>query len=186
MDHRLRDHAEKGEERMDGFAPHHRFNEQFTNVAQQEPAFLNAQGPADQLAVLEDLHARFTSHRNREHARLFPIGDNLLAQLFLAQADLSENQRERLISSMTLTGTRIDTYQYEQVKAQVFELFCTTRTGLADPRLRTSVQGQHRGFRSNRTTGGRSFAILDSGNFDGQFGYWARRGHPRRRVHSRR
>ena len=23
MDHRLRDHAEKGEERMDGFAPHH-------------------------------------------------------------------------------------------------------------------------------------------------------------------
>ena len=33
--------------------------------------------------------------------RLFPIGDNLMAQLFLVQADLSENQRERLISSMT-------------------------------------------------------------------------------------
>ena len=147
-------------------------NEQFTSVAQQEPAFQNAQSPADQYAVLEDLHARFTSRRNREHARLFPIEDNLLAQLFLVQADLSENQRERLISSMTLTGTRIDTYQYEQVKAQVFELFCTTRTGLADPRLRTSVQGQHRGFRSNRTTGGRSFAILDHGDFDGQFGYW--------------
>ena len=32
-----------------------------------------------------------------------------MAQLFLVQADLSENQRERLISSMTLTGTRIDT-----------------------------------------------------------------------------
>ena len=43
---------------------------------------------------------------------------------------------------------------------------------MADPRLRTSIQGQRRGFRSNRTTGGRSFAILDSGDFDGQFGYW--------------
>ena len=74
-------------------------NEQFTNVAQQEPAFLNAQGPADQLQVL-DLRSRFTARRNCEHARLFPIGDNLLAQLFLVQSDLSENQRERLISSI--------------------------------------------------------------------------------------
>ena len=89
-------------------------NEQFTNFAQQEQAFLNAQGPADQLAVLQDLHARFTGRRNRERARLFPIGDNLLAQLFLVQADLSENQRERLISSMTLTGTRC-TYRYVPV-----------------------------------------------------------------------
>ena len=122
--------------------------------------------------MLEDLHGRFTASRNREHMRLFPIGDNLLAQLFLVQADLSENQRERLISSMTLTGTRIDTYQDEAVKAQVFELFCATRTGLADPRLRTNAHGQHRGFRNSRTTGGRSFAILDSGDYDGQFGHW--------------
>ena len=50
-------------------------NEQFTSVAQQEPAFQNAPSPADQYAVLEDLHARFTSRRNREHARLFfPLG----------------------------------------------------------------------------------------------------------------
>ena len=73
---------------------------------------------------------------------------------------------------MTLTGTRIDSYQYELVKSQVFELFCTTKTGLADPRLRNSVQGQHRGYRNSRNTGGRSFAILDSGDYDGQFGYW--------------
>ena len=104
-------------------------NEQFTNIAQQEEAFLNAQGPADQLQVLEDLHSLFTARRNREHARLFPIGDKLLAQLFLVQADLSENQRESVISSMTLTGTRIDSYQYEQVKSQVFELFCTNKNG---------------------------------------------------------
>ena len=147
-------------------------NELFTNIARQEPAFLNAQGPADQLQALEDLHSRFTARRFRDHARLFPIGDNLLAQLFLVQADLSENHRERLISSMTLTGTRIDSYQYETVKSQVFELFCTTKTGLADPRLRTSVQGQHRGYRNSRNTGGRSFTILDSGDYDGQFGYW--------------
>ena len=40
------------------------------------------------------------------------------------------------------------------------------------PRLRTSVHGQHRGFRNSRNTGGRSFAILDSGDYDGEFGYW--------------
>ena len=147
-------------------------DQQFTSIAQQEPEFLQAATPQAQHDVLEYLYSRFTARRTREHMRLFPIGDNLLAQLFLVQADLSENQRERLISSMTLTGTRIDTYQYEAVKAQVFELFCTTRTGLADPRLRTSVHGQHRGFRNSRNTGGRSFAILDSGDYDGQFGYW--------------
>ena len=147
-------------------------DQQFTSIAQQEPEFLQAATPQAQHDVLEHLYGRFTARRTREHMRLFPIGDNLLAQLFLVQADLSENQRERLISSMTLTGTRIDTYQYEAVKAQVFELFCTTRTGLADPRLRTSVHGQHRGFRNSRNTGGRSFAILDSGDYDGQFGYW--------------
>ena len=79
-------------------------------------------------------------------------------------------KRERLISSMTLTGVRIDTYQCEAVKLQVFELFCVAKTGLADPRLRTSRQGHGR-FR-NSTSGGRSFAVLDSGDYDGQFGYW--------------
>ena len=34
--------------------------------------------------------------------------------------------------------------------------------GLADPRLRTSVQGQHGRYRHSRNTGGCSFAILDS------------------------
>ena len=61
------------------------------------------------------------------------------------------------------------------VKSQVFELFCATKTGLADPRLRNSVQGQHRGYRNSRlsrNSGGHSFAILDSGDYDGQFGYW--------------
>ena len=106
-------------------------DQQLTQIAQQEPAFQNAQSRADQLQVLEDLRGRFTARREREHMRLFPIGDNLLAQLFLVQADLSESQRERLISSMILTGTRVDTYQYEAVKSQVFEIFCTTRTGLA-------------------------------------------------------
>ena len=123
-------------------------DQQFTRIAQQEPAFQNAQGPADQLQVLEDLRGRFTARREREHMRLFPIKDNLLAQLFLVQADLSESQRERLISSMTRAGTRIDTYQYEAVKSQAFELFCATRTGLADSRLRNSVHGQRRGFRN--------------------------------------
>ena len=31
---------------------------------------------------------------------------------------------------MTLTGVRINTYQYEAVKSQVFELFCATKPGL--------------------------------------------------------
>ena len=98
-------------------------DQQFTSIAQQEPEFLQAATPQAQHDVLEYLYGRFTARRTREHMRLFPIGDNLLAQLFLVQADLSENQRERLISSMTLTGTRIDTYQYEAVKAQVFAAF---------------------------------------------------------------
>ena len=60
---------------------------------------------------------------------------------------------------MTLTVVRIDTYQYEAVKFQV-NSSAPLETGLAD-----------RQYRNSRTNGGRSFAILDTADYDAQFGY---------------
>ena len=45
---------------------------------------------------------------------------------------------------MTLQGLRIDSYAAETAKSQMLELFCDTKTGIADPRLRTSAQGYRR------------------------------------------
>ena len=42
--------------------------------------------------------------RKRRHQQSFPINDNLFALMFTVQADLSEQQRERLTSHMTLRG----------------------------------------------------------------------------------
>ena len=66
---------------------------QFTVIAQQEPAYQQSSAAAEAQTALEDFHARFTSRREKNHTAV-PVGDNLMVQLFLVQANLSENQRE--------------------------------------------------------------------------------------------
>ena len=53
--------------------------------------------------------------------------------IVLVQADLKEQQRERFVSSMNIRQIAIPQYTYLQVKQLFLELFCVSRTGVADP-----------------------------------------------------
>ena len=81
-----------------------------------------------------------------------------MSLVFLVQADLNENQRERFVTSMSLRQIDMAQYTYLQVKQLFMELFCTTRTGIADPTIR----------HVKRST----FLVAEEGEYEGEQGYW--------------
>ena len=91
----------------------------------------------------------------------FPFGDNLIAQFFIIQSELSDQQRERLTSAMSLRNISLENYSYEMLKTHYHELFITTRTSIQDPSIRP--QG---GRRSN------TFFIIEQGEYEGEEGFW--------------
>ena len=105
--------------------------------------------------VQEFLRTRRAAHEGR-----FPISDNLMALIMVVLADLSEQQRERMTSTMTMRNIHVENYQYQDVREVFTELFCAPRNSWENPSLR-----------SGRTQG-RSFCILEDGEMDGTYGYW--------------
>ena len=89
------------------------------------------------------------------------LGDNLIAQFFIIQSELSDQQRERLTSAMSLRNISLENYSYEMLKTHYHELFITTRTSIQDPSIRP--QG---GNRSN------TFFIIEQGEYEGEEGFW--------------
>ena len=91
----------------------------------------------------------------------FPFGDNPIAQFFNIQSELSDQQRERLTSAMSLRNISLENYSYEMLKTHYHELFITTRTSIQDPSIRP--QGGNR-----RNT----FFIIEQGEYEGEEGFW--------------
>ena len=91
----------------------------------------------------------------------FSFRDNLIAQFFITQSELSDQQRERLTSAMSLRNISLENYSYEMLKTHYHELFITTRTSIQDPSIRP--QG---GNRSN------TFFIIEQGEYEGEEGIW--------------
>ena len=86
----------------------------------------------------------------------FPFGDNLIAQFFIIQSKLSDQQRGRLTSAMSLRNITLENYTYEMLKTQFHDLLITTRTSIQDPSIRP--QG---GNRSN------TFFITEQSEYEG-------------------
>ena len=85
----------------------------------------------------------------------------MITLFFIIQSELSEGQRERLVSSLSLRNIQLPQYTCEIVKTQYYDLFITTRTNLQDPNIRPSG-----GSRS------KTFFILDQGDYEGEEGLW--------------
>jgi len=114
------------------------------------------------------LREQTTTNRKAQHQQEFPLSDNLMSLIFFVQSDLNEQQRERLLSSMNMRQIAIPQYTYLQAKQLFLELFCVSRTGVADPNI------AHR----KRST----FYILEEGETEeGEHGSWTRDW--RRRFH---
>jgi hypothetical protein len=87
----------------------------------------------------------------------------MVTMMFIIAADLSESQRERLVSTMSVRGVPLSQYTFEVISQVFREIFCTTKTSIADPNLRPQATSRH---------SQRSFCVLDEGCWDGVYGYW--------------
>ena len=116
------------------------------------------QDPDEQRQRLTEIREAQINNLRNGHRGQFPLTDNLMSLVFLVQADLNENQRERFVTSMSLRQIDMAQYTYLQVKQLFMELFCTTRTGIADPTIR----------HVKRST----FLVIEEGEYDGETGYW--------------
>ena len=85
--------------------------------------------------------------------------ENLLSLIFLVQADLNEQQRERFVSSMNIHQIAMPQYTSLQVNQLFLELFAVSCTGVADPNI---------AHRKSST-----FYILEEGETkEGEHGFW--------------
>ena len=99
------------------------------------------------------------ANRRNQHQNNFPLSDNLMSLIFLVQADLHEQQRERFVSSTNIRQIAMPQHTYLQVKQLFLELFCVSRTGVADSTI------AHR----KRS----SFFIIEEGETkEGEQGFW--------------
>ena len=80
-------------------------------------------------------------------------------------SELSEAQRERLTSSLSLPGMNVSAYTFEAVRRMFVQLFCTQKSSMENPSLRLSGHGSS----MNRT-----FIVEDHAEDD--FGQWAKDG----------
>ena len=128
-------------------------HQQAAGVRAPPPALLNEDDPTVLRQYIQGMQ-----DRQRD---AFPFGDNLIAQFFIIQSELSDQQRERLTSAMSLRNISLENYSYEMLKTHYHELFITTRTSIQDPSIRP--QG---GNRSN------TFFIIEQGEYEGEEGFW--------------
>ena len=113
----------------------------------------------DKLAYQQELHEQAIANRRTRHAGQFPFSDNLMSLIFLVQADLNEQQRERFVSSMNIRRIAMPQYAYLQVKQLFLELFAVSRTGVADPNITHRKQS--------------TFYVIEEGEAEeGEYGFW--------------
>eukprot|EP00434_Breviolum_minutum_P023964 symbB.v1.2.021149.t1/scaffold1812.1/size105704/13 len=130
----------------------------FCNCSDVTEEINDLQDPDEQRQRLTEIREAQINNLRNGHRGQFPLTDNLMSLVFLVQADLNENQRERFVTSMSLRQIDMAQYTYLQVKQLFMELFCTTRTGIADPTIR----------HVKRST----FLVIEEGEYDGETGYW--------------
>ena len=115
---------------------------------------------SDELALVA--FRLFNANRRQAQRQAFPLGDNLLALIFVSLADLSQDQRNTLTSIMTHRGRTLDQYNIQEIRDLFLEMFCATKTAVDNPMMQPSGMAQRR-----------SFLVLDEGELEGTDGYWA-------------
>ena len=72
---------------------------------------------------LPETRERWNGTQMAGHEALFPFGDNLTTLMFVVASDLSEAQRERLKSSLSLQGVEVTAYTLEAGRTVFVDLF---------------------------------------------------------------
>ena len=116
----------------------------------------------DRPDAVQEIWNQRTEAAKQTHQAAFPLPGNLIAMVFIVQADLNEQQRERLVPAMNAQNIPMENYEYQAVKTQFLQLFCVSRTSISDPQLQHRPSGRRR----------RTYFIEEHGAMDGQEGYW--------------
>jgi hypothetical protein len=119
---------------MDLFEPVDAENGEFRETLAERNRELRRNGqPA---IALDDGLAFWNMRMKEQHQERFPISDNFTAQLFIVLADLNEQQRERLTSTLALRNLKLQNYTWLEVRNSFMELFCAPRSSLENPNIR--------------------------------------------------
>ena len=112
--------------------------------------------------MIQVVHNDAIGLHRQAHRDLFPLSPNLIALIFFSTADLSQDQRQSLTSIMTHRNRTMDQYRVGELRETFIEMFCTVKTAVDNPMMNPSGSG-----------GRRAFLVLEEGDLDGSFGYWA-------------
>ena len=112
--------------------------------------------------MIQAVHNEAFGLHRQQHRDLFPLSPNLIALIFISTADLSQDQRQSLTSIMTHRNRTMDQYRVGELRETFIEMFCTVKTAVDNPMMNPSGSG-----------GRRAFLVIEEGDLDGSFGYWA-------------
>ena len=112
--------------------------------------------------MIQAVHNEAIGLHRQQHRDLFPLSPNLIALIFISTADLSQDQRQSLTSIMTHRNRTMDQYRVGELRETFIEMFCTVKTAVDNPMMNPSGSGERR-----------AFLVLEEGDLDGSFGYWA-------------
>ena len=90
---------------------------------------------------LPETRERWNGTQTASHEGLFPCSDNLTTLMFVVASDLSEAQRERLKSSLSLQEVEVTAYTLEAARTVFVDLFCTPKSSMENPSLRVNQYG---------------------------------------------
>ena len=148
---------------MDLFPEYNMNSERYRNDVQTTSAAQVAVGGPQIDPNNPDVFDEWVAAQRRRHANAFPLNDHLVTMMFIVAADLTESQRERLVSTMSVRGIQLAAYTFDVISQVFREIFCATKTGIADPNLRPQT---------SQSTRSRSFCVIDEGDWDGDTGLW--------------
>ena len=112
--------------------------------------------------MIQAVHNEAIGLHRQQHRDLFPLSPNLIALIFISTADLFQDQRQSLTSIITHRNRTMDQYRVGELRETFIEMFCTVKTAVDNPMMNPSGSG-----------GRRAFLVLEEGDLDGSFGYWA-------------
>ena len=108
---------------------------------------------SDELALMA--FRQLNENRQQQQRQAFPLGETLLALIFVSLAELTQDQRNTLASIMIHHGRTLDQYNVQELRDLFLEMFCTTKTAVDNPMMQPSGIGQRR-----------SFFVLDEGDLE--------------------
>ena len=77
--------------------------------------------------------SQLNKNRRQQQRVALPLGDNLLALIFVSLAGLTQDQRNTLTSIMMHRGRTLDQDNVQELRDLFLDMFCTTKTAVDNP-----------------------------------------------------